>query len=166
MRTGRRGGEGAREPDGPGGGGWGGRRLDPQATCGERPSFRLGATGRPQGTRRTFRTRPAGVGWGRRGAAEGGRVGPRGGGAREGFRRWSSPGRGPHSGGGTAARADARHPERLGRGEKGSRERWAGAGAFRGQWWRDPDLGDPGESGGRAGWVHASEWAWPSAGLP
>lgn len=128
-----------------------------------RPSVRLGATGRPQGTRRTFRTRPAGVGWGRRGAA-GEKAGRTSGGERglpqveQPGARTAFPGRN-----GEGSCSASRMP---GCGEKGSLERWAEAGAFRGQWWRLPDLGDPRESGGRAGWLRASEWTWPSAGLP
>lgn len=109
VRTDRRGGEGR-------GGGprarlprrrrLGGRRLDPQVTCGERPSVRLGATGRPQGSRRTFRTRPAGGGLGHRGAARG-RAGRTPGGER-GLPQVEQPGAG------TAFRGEERRGQTLG----------------------------------------------------
>lgn len=71
-------------------------------------------------------------------------------------------------GAGTAFRGrngEGRRSASLTPGARRGVERRGEAGAFRGQWWRDPDLGDPGEAGGRAGWVHGSDWSRPSAGL-
>lgn len=121
VRTDRRGGErrgGGSRARLPRRRGLGGRGLDLQVTCGERPSVRLGATGRPQGSRRTFRTRPAGGGLGHRGAARG-RAG-RTPGDERGLRQVEQPGAWTAFRGGGTRSADARHPERVGRGEEES----------------------------------------------
>lgn len=130
-------------------------------TGGDRLSARLGATGLPLGPRGTFRALPAGAGLGaqRRGLRAGRFRDPE---TRRGFGRWRSPGWGRYEGSTVTTRSASRTPGE--RRERGVGDRRPSAGASHGQWWREPDLGDPGEDG--RGWVRASDWSWPASALP